>query len=268
MQRRTDWFLPFSITRAGRWRWLAAGVALGCGIGVGSMLVREQMQVAPVADLPATATPTPTSTPTATPTVAPSPTSAALPDFPRFTDLLLSDPLNAAASSSLQVGGDNTATYQFANGAYQIQISEPAYVAWSTAEGVYDDAAVEVNLVFPRATPIAAAGIMFRYQDRSNYYLFSVSSDRRYSLDVQTNGTWTSVIDWTRALTINEAGTSNTLRVEAAGQRIRLYINNKLLDEVADSTFTSGKVALVLNTFDEGGAQAAFDSLTIRGREQ
>jgi hypothetical protein len=73
------------------------------------------------------------------------------------------------------------------------------------------------------------------------------------------------LIDWTDSPVIEGQGKLNRLRVETEGDRIRLFINDKLLDEVSDDTFTEGSIALAVSTFDEGDAAFLFDNLVVRG---
>ena len=71
---------------------------------------------------------------------------------------------------------------------------------------------------------------------------------------------------WSAEPAIEGQGQLNRLRVETEGDRIRLYVNDKLLDEVSDDTFTEGSNALAVNTFDEGDAAFLFDNLVVRGQ--
>ena len=94
-----------------------------------------------------------------------------------------------------------------------------------------------------------------------------VTGDGRYGLDMYVDDELTPLIDWTEAPEINTSGESNHLRVETEGDTIRLFVNDQLLDEISDDTFTEGEMALAINTFDEGDATATFDNLVVRGKE-
>jgi hypothetical protein len=73
------------------------------------------------------------------------------------------------------------------------------------------------------------------------------------------------LIDWTESSAIKAAGETNKLRVETNGDTIRLYANDKLLDEISDSTISRGKAALVVNTFDDPNVTVKFDNLVVQG---
>jgi hypothetical protein len=74
------------------------------------------------------------------------------------------------------------------------------------------------------------------------------------------------LVDWTEAPEIKGFRQRNHLGVEAIGDRIRLFVNDKLLAEISDDTFAKGEIALAVSTFDEGGATFKFDNLIVRGR--
>jgi hypothetical protein len=58
-------------------------------------------------------------------------------------------------------------------------------------------------------------------------------------------------------------GESNKLRVVAKGDSIQLYANGKLLTEVSDGSFTSGKARLLADSDDDPDITARFDNLLI-----
>ncbi len=195
------------------------------------------------------------------PTAGAAPTAAPV---ETFGATLLEDDFENPRRSSLSDGENEDATYTFADGTYAINLKTPKYIVWSTFKGTYDDAAVEVDTTLDGPSQ-SAAGLMFRYQDSENFYLFQVSGDGRYGLDVYENDELTTLIDWTDSSEINGTGEANRLRVETEGSVIRLFVNGELLEEISDDTFADGEMALAVNTFDEGDATVTFDNLIVRG---
>lgn len=177
--------------------------------------------------------------------------------------VLLEDSFDSAGSSEFSSGETDSASYKFAGGAYEITITKPKMLAWAPTRLQYGDTATSVEATIA-GTKLTAAGLLFHFQDDKNFYIFTVSSDGRYSLDLYKDDTPTALIDWTEAPAIKPAGEVNALRVETAGGKIRLYVNDQLLDEVSDSTFTRGKTALVVDSFQDGGVTVKFDNLAIR----
>jgi len=130
--------------------------------------------------------------------------------------------------------------------------------------GDYGDASISVDASID-GPPASAAGLIFHYKDDKNFYIYSIDGEGRYELDVYKDDELIPLIEWTESSAINPVGESNTLRVETSGDRIRLYVNDKLLDEISDSTIANGKAALVVNTFDDPNVTVSFDNLVVQG---
>jgi hypothetical protein len=147
-----------------------------------------------------------------------------------------------------------------------INVKTPKYIVWSSYNGTYGDAAVEVDATFEDGPVVSAAGLLFRYQDEDNFYCYRVSADGSYNLTLYKAGERQVLIDWTDAPEIKSQGVANHLRVEAVGDHIRLFANGTLLAEASDDTFAKGEIALAVTTFEKGGATYTFDNLIVRGR--
>lgn len=177
--------------------------------------------------------------------------------------ILLEDDFSDPARSGLETGQDDVSRYAFENGQYAIEVLAPDLIVWSRIEGRYANLAVEVEATLNRGPQRTASGIIFRYQDDRNFYLFSVANDGFYNLEVIENGAWTTLIDWTPSDSIASEHQPNVLRVQTVGDHITLTINDIRLEETMDSAFSEGQIALVVSTFDKGGASIAFDNLKI-----
>lgn len=244
--------------------WLVLAIAAGLGlitlialiVGVMLILRRDTSTAGPTASVARTARPTAVSRPTAE--VRPTTTSAA------FETVLLEDNFNNPGRSSLDTGETDDASYAFEDGAYVITLNRPKYIVWSPFKGSYSDASFEFEATIegPKEN---AAGMIFRFQDAQNFYMFVVSGDGRYSLDRYQNDELKTLIEWTESAAIKGVGETNFLRIETSGSRIRLFANDELLDEISDDTFIQGEVALAVSTFDEGGATARFDNAVFKG---
>jgi hypothetical protein len=176
---------------------------------------------------------------------------------------LYSDNFDDEQSSDFTAETNESSVYKFADGAYQITVNKPKLLSWATTNGDYGDASISVDASID-GPPVSAAGLIFHYQDDKNFYIYSVDGEGRYGLDVYKNDEPITLIEWTESSAIKPAGEVNALRVETSGDTIRLYVNDKLLDELSDSTIGNGKAALVVNTFDEPNVTVTFDNLIVR----
>ncbi len=207
-------------------------------------------------------TPAPRPTAPARPTAVPSPIAA-----DGFSKVLLKDTFDDPNRSSFTEEKNDNASYTFVDGAYAIQVKTPKYLVWSSLDGAYGDTAVEVDTTLESGPSDSAAGVMFHYQDEDNFYLFSIAGDGSYSLELYTNNKQQTLIDWTDSSAIKGQGATNRLRVETEGQRIRLFVNGALLDEISDETLSKGDIAVAVHTFAKGDAVFRFDNLIVYGRK-
>ncbi|HNP84819.1 MAG TPA: zinc ribbon domain-containing protein [Kouleothrix sp.] len=177
--------------------------------------------------------------------------------------VLLRDTFDSASESSFEDGETDNAVYAFADGTYTVKVKQPKLILWKTMRGDYGNVAISVDTTLD-GPPESATGLIFHYQDDKNFYIFTVAGDGSYSLDLYDNDELKQLIDWTKSSAIKGPGELNTLRVETQGDSIRLYANDQLLDEVSDSTFSRGKAAIVVNTFDKPNVTVAFDNLVVQ----
>jgi len=197
-------------------------------------------------------------------TQAPRPTAPA----PDESSILLQDDFSDASLSQLKVASDGEIAYAFENGAYAISVSVPRLIAWSAFESSFSDVYIQVESTLVEGPESAAASLIFRSQGRSdqdsnNFYVYNVTSDGRYNLELMRNNALETLIDWTPSSEINPRGEMNLLGVGLQGDQISLYVNNVLLEEYTDANFTEGRIALAVNTFDEGGAKVLFDNFVV-----
>ena len=89
-------------------------------------------------------------------------------------------------------------------------------------------------------------GITFR-GNQSNFYLFAISGDGSYHLDVvnDISGiTPPTTLHQASSTYIKGTGSPNVIAVVAIGNTISLYVNNNLLVKVTDNTYNSGQIGL------------------------
>jgi hypothetical protein len=168
------------------------------------------------------------------------------------------------------VGEDHSGRYTLEHGAYGMQATSPHTLVWSQLEGVYDTIAIETETKVTRASSPVAVGMLFRYQDEHNFYLFAVSSNGFYRLECVEHGRWYPLIDWTPDAAIATTSTlhptaTNVLRVEVVDEYIALSVNGHHLETTMDTTFAQeqGGIALAVNTFADDQAMAYFDNFAL-----
>jgi hypothetical protein len=103
----------------------------------------------------------------------------------------------------------------------------------------------------------AGMGIIFCYQDTSNFYRLLISEDGWYNIYKKVGGTYTSIQSWTQSSSISQGyGVSNTLSVtQSAANNYSVYINNMTTPEI---TFVDSSVP----NAGEAGFYASISSTT------
>ncbi len=218
-------------------------------------------------ELKAKVTPTPTATP-ARPRVTPTPTPAPEELSDMLAAIRETEPIFTADfrrdDGTWGTESDENAARFFEWGAYHIQVQAENWAAWTTTDVEVTDFYLEVETAHVAGPLDNEFGVLFRYEDGENFYLFSISSDGYYRLQKLVDDEWETIIPWTRSRAIKTGEESvNRLGLLADKTRIVLLVNDEVLDEVEDDTFAVGTVGLAAAAFDEGGVEIAFDNLSI-----
>jgi hypothetical protein len=105
-----------------------------------------------------------------------------------------------------------------------------------------------------------AAGIVFRVQDRHNYYILRANAlEDNVNLYVFAGGKRSQIRGASAKVA---AGQWHELRVEAVGDRLKGYLNGQLLVEATDATFAAGKVGL----WTKADSVTCFDDVRVTAR--
>ena len=199
----------------------------------------------------APAVPQPPTVATVLPTPAPTPTAG----------VAIRETFDTGTPSQLSIGDTANARLEIADGQYQIGLQQPDVLVLSAFGGVYTDLAVEAELRFVDPIETTTAGLLFRLADEQNFYAYSLSSDGFYALEVCERGEWRQLLAWTPWPTIDSRGGVNRMRVTLQGDQISLFLNNELLAQTVDTTFSTGRLALNANTYATTGARVTFDNV-------
>jgi hypothetical protein len=137
------------------------------------------------------------------------------------------------------------------------QTGKADYPAVSLSDKVYSDVTVTTKFKPVSGNTDRAAGIIFRIQDKDNYYIL-----RANALEDNVN-IYKYVGGWRRAIQEASAkvpsGAWQELRVEVSGNHIRGFLNGKQVVEATDNTFKAGKIGL----WTKEDSVTCFDNVSI-----
>ena len=137
------------------------------------------------------------------------------------------------------------------------QFSNPIFL---TGDAEWDDYAVEV-----KAKPVAfgggMAGLVFRYHTNRHYYLFALEGGNRVRLALHLPlETALRVPDWKELASAAfpyDGSRYYALKVEVAGQRMRAFVDGKLVLQASDGELPKGRAGVT------AGAPARFQDFRV-----
>lgn len=180
---------------------------------------------------------------------------------------------------------------EIAGGVLRLTNHDPNNGSYSASRGRYADFDLTVDARAVGGPLDNAFGLVFRLQDRENYYTFMVSSDGYYQVGRVVDGSVTELSTFIDSAFVNQGlGAVNRLRVVARGDQFAFYINGEpvqvcvpnnpdaqstyfmdacidgqMLDTLTDASIGSGRVGVVVQTFSEPGVSVEFDNMVIVG---
>jgi hypothetical protein len=121
---------------------------------------------------------------------------------------------------------------------------------------------MQASVTVATHTPWGYAGIVNRYVDDENFYLFLVDGEGRFMVQLQEDGTLKTLKPWTKAEFLNPAGSTNAITVDDDGEAQRFYGNNMLLYE-ASARLPAGDAGVVGGSQDDGVSEISFDWIQL-----
>jgi hypothetical protein len=108
---------------------------------------------------------------------------------------------------------------------------------------------------------VAGAGLVFRYQDENNFYLFRTAGEEGVVLGKVIDGQWYELanpraVDFAGLLL--KSDTPYRLRVRVVGSRIQAWIGDRAVVNVQDDSLGTGRIGLA--TFR---SKASFTALRV-----
>jgi hypothetical protein len=170
---------------------------------------------------------------------------------------------------STQRGGWGTSTddktsIAYQNGQMVIDVKVVDYVGWTTPNHSYDDLDIEADTQRLGGPTDDEIGLIVRYQDTDNFYVFSISSDGFYEFNKRADGKWNFLVPWTPSSLIDQQTGFNRIAVVAEKNRFTFYINDVQVNQTTDDAFSGGDVGLLAGAFGEAGVSVGFDNVRVR----
>ena len=138
------------------------------------------------------------------------------------------------------------------------QIGNATYPAITLSDAVYTDFLVQTRFKPISGNTDRAAGIIFRVQDKDNYYILRANAlENNVNIFKYVNGSRSLLKEGSAKVL---SGRWQELRVEVVGSRIRGFLDGQLVVEASDNTFKSGKIGL----WTKADSVTCFDDVEVR----
>ena len=152
---------------------------------------------------------------------------------------------------------------------YQIRIAQPGVLAWTTLGqidlGAYRyDSSLMLTGSSDNNSAWGYAGLIVRYQNDQNFYLFVVDGRGKYQVQAQEQGKWRTLQPWSDNAQLATVGGENLLGVEDDGQALRFFVGPALLYSTDDLRLPVGDVGLLAGSRSQGTAHALYDWVRIQ----
>ena len=154
------------------------------------------------------------------------------------------------------------------NAAMQLTVSQQGQLWWTNAGRSFDDAVITAEARQVDGPNDNAYGLICRYQDEQNFYVFLVSGDGYYAIGKYQSGSETITYltpdaQFQPSDAINVGVASNELRVSCVGPQLSLEVNGIPLLSVSDPTFVNGDIGLAASTLEPGTTIVEFDNVRV-----
>jgi hypothetical protein len=162
-----------------------------------------------------------------------------------------------------EISSGENADYGIEGGVYSIEVKRQNWIAWNSIGGVYDDFVIEFEVALVDGDSYNDAGLLFRFQDRDNYYELDINGEGSYAVGKQVDGEWVQIVEWTSSSALQSLGAVNRVRLIADGDQFEVIANGQTIDRFADGDYPSGDIAPVVTAYDDPPARATFDNIRI-----
>lgn len=154
----------------------------------------------------------------------------------------------------------------FEYGGLVIKVALTDFMFWTVNGEDYTDTRIDVDAVLVDGPTDDNFGVICRYQDDDNYYGFLVSHDGYFGIFKLLAG---EVImasengDLQYSEAVRQGGVVNHITAICQDKKLKLSVNEVVLAEIEDDSFSNGKVGLIAGAYANPGVKVLFDNLQV-----
>jgi transcriptional regulator with XRE-family HTH domain len=154
------------------------------------------------------------------------------------------DPLSQESGSKWSSHGSTDRECQFTGSTYHVSTQQHIdYFSMCPADGIFGNFAIEVQLTITQGD---CGGITFRDDSNHKLYKFTICRYGTYFVDKYMSASSAIGLRRSKSSAIRTGlGQQNKIAVVAYGSMMTFYVNEQQVDQVEDSSYNSGKIALI-----------------------
>lgn len=182
--------------------------------------------------------------------------------------MLFADNFDGSQQCGWALYSQGGATVDIREGALRISTSQVGEIWWTNPGRSFDNAIITVQARQAGGPDNNAYGVICRYQNENNFYIFLISGDGYYAVGKYQSGSdrviyLTEDGQYQFSEVINQGVGTNQIRASCVGNELSLAVNGIPLITITDSAFVTGDVGLGVSTLAAGTAIVEFDSIRI-----
>lgn len=163
---------------------------------------------------------------------------------------------------------DRGVTSEISDGVLKISNSLSGEISWANADRHFDDVIITTQARQVDGPDDNAYGVICRYQNPENFYVFLISGDGYYAIGKYQSGNsqiqyLSGEGQYVYSDAINQGAAANEIRASCVGNEMSLYVNGIPLESITDPTFVIGDIGLGASTFEPGTAVIEFDDIRV-----
>lgn len=156
---------------------------------------------------------------------------------------------------------------EIANGVLTVSSSQPNQIWWTNPGKEFENVVVRVQSKQVGGPDDNAFGLICRYQNEQNFYLFLISGDGFYVIAKYQSGSAVQYLSgegqFKYSDAINQGIAPNDLEASCIANQLTLRVNGILLTTVTDPTFVRGDVGLGASPLEPGTTVIEFDDFVV-----
>lgn len=167
-------------------------------------------------------------------------------------------------------GTDADSAVEYVNGALNFNVFTEDYFVWSTPNGEsYSNVRMEVTVINNDTDSTTAFGFMCNKSAGNDFHYLVMTPAGQYAIAVAKEGAQdvflTNNDEWADSDLIAVNADSYRVGAECGNGRLTLFVDGQQIASVADSTYTSGQVALLVWSGEEAGMvnNVSFDDFVM-----